>query len=42
MTSKGAQVDPVLLVTAKQRKLASQARIVEDPVLVKSNLAKVC
>lgn len=41
MTSQGAQVDPVLLVTAKQRKLANGARTVDDPLRVKSNLAKV-
>jgi hypothetical protein len=41
MTSQGAQVDPVLLVMAKQRKLANGARTVDDPVQVKSKLAKV-
>jgi hypothetical protein len=41
MTSRGAQVNSVLLVTAKQRKLANGARTVDDPVQIKSNLAKV-
>lgn len=41
MTSRGAQVDPGSLVTARQRKLANGARTVEDPVQSKSNLEKV-